>query len=78
MVEELKTVDAVLDALGGTRAVAELFGRTDPAISNWRKAEQFPAYTYPVIRNELQKIDRCAPEALWAWAVKQTADEVAS
>lgn len=74
MVEELKTVDAVLDALGGTKAVAALFGRTDPAISNWRKAEQFPAYTYFVIKDELQKIDRRAPASLWAWAVKQTAE----
>lgn len=68
MSDELPTVDAVLDALGGTKIVAALFGRTDPAISNWRKAEQFPAYTHFVIQDELRKIGKTAPAALWAWA----------
>lgn len=62
---ELQTVDEVIQALGGTKAVARLLERTDPAISNWRKLGHLPAHTYIVIRNELQKIDRRAPDSLW-------------
>ncbi len=31
-----KTVDAVIDALGGTAAAARKLGRTTNAVSNWR------------------------------------------
>jgi hypothetical protein len=63
---QLDTVDAVLNALGGTGAVAELVKNTDAAVSNWRKAGQFPANTYLIIRAELEKLDRTAPDTLWA------------
>jgi hypothetical protein len=65
---ELSTVDDVVKSLGGTKAVAELFGRGDPAVSNWRKAGYFPAHTYLVIKNELSKIERRAPDSLWNMA----------
>jgi len=73
---QLDSVDEVVEALGGTKAVATLFGRTDPAVSNWRKDARFPTYTFDVIEDELQKIGKCAPRSLWAWAVKHI--EVAS
>jgi hypothetical protein len=63
---ELRTVDEVVVALGGTKAVAGLAGRTDPAISNWRKAGQFPANTYLLLKGELEKIGKAAPDSLWA------------
>jgi hypothetical protein len=77
MVEELHSVDAVLDALGGNRGVAAIFGRTDPAISNWRKAGQFPAYTYITLSEELEKIGKRAPHSLWAWETKHKRVETA-
>jgi hypothetical protein len=67
-IEVLHTVDAVVDALGGTGAVANLVGKTDAAISNWRKSDQFPAYTYLRIRAELEKASKSAPDSLWAMA----------
>lgn len=74
MLDELGTVDSVIEALGGTKAVAGLFGRTDPAVSNWRKEGQFPPGTYDVIEAELEKIGKCAPRYLWAWAKKPAAE----
>ena len=32
-----KTVDDVIDALGGTHVAAQLFGVTDAAVANWRQ-----------------------------------------
>lgn len=63
---ELPTVGAVINALGGTKSVAELTQNTDPAVSNWRKAGQFPANTYLIIRGELEKLNKSAPDSLWA------------
>ena len=63
---ELHTVDEVVDALGGTGLVADLVKNSDAAVSNWRKAGQFPANTYLIIRGELEKVNKTAPDALWA------------
>ena len=50
MSDALNTAEAVVDILGGTRAVAKLTGRSDPAVSNWRKANSFPANTYLTLK----------------------------
>lgn len=68
---QLHTADEVVDALGGTRVVAELFGRTDPAVSNWRKAGKFPAHTYRLLTIELEKIGHTAPDSLWSMTVER-------
>ena len=62
--DALLTADAVVDALGGTKAVANLIGRTDPAVSNWRKAGKFPAYTYQPLKSHLVSIGKDAPDSL--------------
>lgn len=36
------TVPEVIEALGGTAAVAELFDVTPPAVSNWKAEGKFP------------------------------------
>lgn len=38
----LATVDELLDALGGTGAVAELLGIGASTVSNWRAASEIP------------------------------------
>jgi hypothetical protein len=63
---QLDTIDAVVDALGGTGVVAGMVKNTDAAVSNWRKAGQFPANTYLIIRGELEKLNKTAPDTLWA------------
>jgi DNA-binding transcriptional regulator YdaS (Cro superfamily) len=39
----LNTVDEVVEALGGTAAVAALTGVTAPAVSNWRERGAIPS-----------------------------------
>jgi hypothetical protein len=65
MPEPLHTANAVVVALGGTRAVAELTGRSDPAVSNWRKADSFPANTYLLLKAALEAKGVTAPDTLW-------------
>jgi hypothetical protein len=65
MSEPLNTTNAVVIALGGTRAVAELTGRSDPAVSNWRKANSFPANTYLTLKAAMTEKNLTAPDALW-------------
>lgn len=44
----LKTVDAIIDAFGGTGAVAEKLGVGAPAVSNWRAAGVIPSQYFLV------------------------------
>ena len=62
---ELLTASDVVNALGGTKAVAEFIGRTDPAVSNWRKRDRFPANTYTTFKRELDRRRLTAPDVLW-------------
>lgn len=45
----ISTVNELIDELGGTTAVAKLFGVGSSAVSNWRKAERFPAGVHYLI-----------------------------
>lgn len=65
MITQYETVDEVIDALGGTRAVARLLLGKEAAVSNWRAAGHFPSNTYLAIQRELAKIGATAPDFLW-------------
>lgn len=39
----LRSADAIIDALGGTTAAAELAGVSVSAVSNWRERRAIPA-----------------------------------
>lgn len=56
---------AVIDALGGTTAVAELTGSKLNTVSNWRAFGVFPPKTYLVLINELAAKGHEAPASLW-------------
>lgn len=60
----LDTTKAVIDALGGTKAVAELTGRKYTAAHNWRSS-RFPANTYRAITIALEEKGLSAPPSLW-------------
>jgi hypothetical protein len=62
---ELQTAAEVIDELGGASIVAQLVGRTSPAVRNWRASGDFPATTYLIIRNALAEKGKTAPAALW-------------
>ena len=55
----------VIDALGGTAAVARLTDRKMQHVSNWRAAGRFPADTFLVIGVALTAIGKAAPPTLW-------------
>lgn len=59
------TTGDVIDALGGTSAVAALFGVDGRVVSNWRGMKSFPPKTYFVLRDALSAIGEEAPESLW-------------
>lgn len=63
---DLETTEAVIDALGGNPAVAELTASNTKAVWNWRNAKQFPAWTYLLLTGALKRIGKSAPDTLWA------------
>ena len=62
----LTTADEVIDALGGTAAVAGLTGRGVTAVCNWRVEDRFPANTYLVMTKALRRERLGAPAELWS------------
>lgn len=71
----LHSIDAVIDALGGTKKVAKLTGRTAAAVSNWRNAGKFPSNTYLLLKAALGDRSGDPPDALWTM---KEPDQVAS
>jgi hypothetical protein len=66
MAKELRTVKAVVDALGGNTAVITLTGGSYlSAVSNWKKRGTFPASTHYVLTKALEKHSLQAPASLW-------------
>jgi hypothetical protein len=62
---ELKTTVAVMEALGGTDAVAQLTGRKYSAAFNWRGFDTFPPDTFLVLTDALEAKGHSAPAHLW-------------
>lgn len=65
--QALTTTDEVIDALGGTIAVARLVGRRAQAVSNWRGRVRgkFPPETYVLLTEALKRQGQAAPMTLW-------------
>ena len=49
---KFETVDALVDEMGGTTAVAQIFGVLPSAVSNWRAAGKFPPRLHYKISRE--------------------------
>lgn len=62
--KHLTSASAVIDALGGTGAVARISSRREQAVANWR-TRGLPPETYVVLTAELEKIGKTAPASLW-------------
>jgi YdaS antitoxin of YdaST toxin-antitoxin system len=58
------TAEAI-NALGGTKAVSEMVGTSQQAVSNWRKQKRFPPSRVWIMRTELERRGFEAPLSLW-------------
>ena len=64
MMSKLRTAAEVIDALGGTQAVADIFGLNYGVVWNWR-GRGLPADTYAVMQRELAGIDCIGADHIW-------------
>jgi hypothetical protein len=62
---KLSSADEVIDALGGTVAVARLSGRSKQAVSSWRSNKRLPSNSYLLLSAALRERNLSAPAALW-------------
>ncbi len=58
----LTSVEAIVDALGGTVAVSAMAGVTVPAVLNWKSRRRIPAERYFFFSVELAKAGKAAPD----------------
>lgn len=66
MSKELRTVEQVIETLGGHKAVAELANCSSPSVvPMWKSRKKFPSWTYTVILPALQAKGLSAPNKLW-------------
>lgn len=72
----LNTTSEVIDALGGTAAVARLMGVSLQVVTNWRARKQFPAYTYLGLKEALG--ERNVPNTLWRFYPRRTKHQMAA
>lgn len=63
--ESRMTTGEVIEALGGTAAVARLLGRSMTVVSNWKAGGCFPSNTYVVFQTALARAGMTAPDSLW-------------
>jgi len=75
----LQTTDDVIDALGGTKAVAEIVSRRPQAVSNWREKVRgrFPPETYLILTAALKRRRLSAPSSLWGMSAASSQSEAA-
>ena len=63
---KLTSTTDIIDALGGTHAVARLTSASPNAVSNWRATGVFPSNTYLLLKQELLRYGITAPDDLWS------------
>lgn len=61
----IKTVNGVIDALGGTGAVAEMMSKKSQHVSNWRAVGRIASSTFLEFQDELDARNLKAPPMLW-------------
>ena len=69
----LKTVEEIVEAVGGNPAAAALAGVSAPAISNWKARGQIPAEQYFVFVEALSRVGKRADSAVFSFAVDDLA-----
>jgi hypothetical protein len=72
MSKSLSSVSEVIQALGGTKAVAQLFDLREAAVGNWRIANAMPPHTFTKIQAELIRRGTSADINLWKFNRKKS------
>jgi hypothetical protein len=65
----LKTVDDVVETLGGTAQAAKCFAVGPSAVSNWRARERIPADKFMLVQSALMQHGKSATPALFGFEV---------
>jgi hypothetical protein len=72
----VKTFDAVVDVLGGIKAIAALTAVTPAAVCHWRsRSGRFPARTHERIQAELSRRSVSASRELWDFDPPRSYDD---
>lgn len=66
--EMLKSVDEIVEAVGGNAAAASLAGVGTPAVSNWKARGQIPAEQYFVFLEALKPVGKDLDPAVFGFA----------
>lgn len=69
------SVDDVVEALGGTTAVAALAGVGISAVSNWKFRGAIPSENFMMVSQELRKRRMSASPAVFGFKFKEGAGE---
>jgi len=69
----LRTVDSVIDAVGGPSAAAALAGVSLPAVSNWKSRGKISAGKFVLFRDALAAIGEQAEPSVFGFKVEARA-----
>lgn len=67
MVKKIKSVEGVIAALGGRRAVASMFGCNAKAIDHWLTNSIIPSHAYPGVVQALEQRGASVGFELFNW-----------
>lgn len=73
----LTTTKDVIDALGGTTAVAHITGRTYNCVHNWKGFKTFPSNSYVALIGALAAKGHSAPPSLFGMVLPDQQDRAA-
>lgn len=65
---DIRTLDELIEALGGTAAAATKAGVTPPAVSNWRTRGRIPPEHFLRLSDEIGKLGRRLDPALFGFS----------
>ena len=69
--DEIRSVDELIDLIGGTAAAASKLGVTMPAVSNWRKRGFIPAEYFAAFSEEARTRGRGLGFSLFGFSTSE-------
>lgn len=74
----IESVDAVIDAVGGTSAASRLAGVGLSAVSNWKSRGRIPAEKFKIFERALARLGTHADPKLFGFDVETPAEETSA